>query len=52
MDNLTLEQAFHNVMTACRQFRGTLDEHTAIQTSLKMIQDKLFIPKTEDLKVE
>ena len=36
---LTLDQALSNVAAACAAFKGTLDEHKALQESLKVLQD-------------
>lgn len=39
--NQTLDQALANVAAACAPFKGTLDEHKALQESLKLLQDSI-----------
>lgn len=36
---LTLDQALSNVASACAAFKGNLEEHKALQESLKVLQD-------------
>ena len=39
--DITIEQAFENVVQVVRAFKGTADEHHVLQTSLQLIADNL-----------
>jgi hypothetical protein len=36
---MTLDQALNNVSAACAAFKGNLEEHKALQESIKLLQD-------------
>lgn len=38
---ITLEDALKNIKSVCSQFKGTLQDHSAIQESLKVIEEHL-----------
>ena len=39
---ITLEQAFNNLVAVAEKFIGTKQEHIAIEQSLNLIKEKLF----------
>jgi len=43
---ITIEQAYENLVAAAKDFRGTLKDHHALQISLQMIRERIF-PKDE-----
>lgn len=38
---MTLEQALNNIKTVCAAYRGTLEEHQALQTAIQTIEAEL-----------
>jgi hypothetical protein len=47
---ISLEQAFQNIKLAVESFKGSLQEHMALQESLKKLQEKLFEAKQGEEK--
>ena len=49
---MTLEQALNNIKAVCAAYRGTLEEHQAIQTAIKTIEAELAKVKEAEQKKE
>lgn len=44
---MKLEEALNLLRQVCSGFRGTLQEHQALQAALQVVEDKLKAPKKE-----